>query len=67
MRDALDPVPPCQLPVPLLPPTTVVLPLVRVAAPGLRERLTAHAALVRLLPGVGELVFLEAGHLGEAF
>ena len=44
-----------------------MLPLVRVAASGLRERLPAHAALVRLLPGVGELVFLEAGHLGETF
>lgn len=63
MRHSLYPVPPRDLAVHVVSPA--VLPLVRVPAPGLRERLTAHPAFVRFFPGVGQLVLLERGHLGK--
>ena len=43
-----------------------MLPLVCVPAARLREGLPADPALVGLLPGMRQLVFLQTGHLGEA-
>ena len=46
---------------------SVVLPLVSVPTASLRECLPAHPTRIRLLARVCEFVFLEAGHLCEAF